>query len=44
LAEVPQIRAALESAGMTIFKNEIAFQGVLQLCVSVNKRLRQWAA
>lgn len=43
LAEESQIRAVLESAGMTIFKNEIAFQGVLQLCVSVNKRLRSWA-
>jgi hypothetical protein len=43
LAEEPQIRAVLESAGMTIFKNEIAFQGRYQPCVSVNKRLRLWA-
>lgn len=42
-AEAAQIRAALESAGLTIFKNEIAFQGRHQPCVSVNKRLRQWA-
>jgi len=33
----------MATEGMTIFKNEIAFQGVHQLCVSVNKRLRSWA-
>lgn len=43
-AEVPHIREVLESAGMTIFKNEIAFLGEPQACVSVNKRIRTWAA
>lgn len=42
-ADAAQLREALATEGMTIFKNEIAFQGALQLCVSVNKRLRSWA-
>jgi hypothetical protein len=42
-ADAVQLREILAAEGMTIFKNEIAFQGVLQLCVSVNKRLRSWA-
>lgn len=42
-ADATQLREILAAEGMTIFKNEIAFQGVPQLCVSVNKRLRQWA-
>ncbi|KAF5046491.1 hypothetical protein DSECCO2_470100 [anaerobic digester metagenome] len=43
-ADAAQLREILTAEGMTIFKNEIAFQGEPQLCVSVNKRLRSWAA
>jgi len=42
-ADVAQLREILAAEGMTIFKNEIAFQGHHQLCVSVNKRLWSWA-
>ncbi len=43
-ADQAQLQEILAAEGMTIFKNEIAFQGEPQLCVSVNKRLRSWAA
>lgn len=43
-ADSAQLRNILEAQGMTIFKNEIAFRGEPQACVSVNKRLRTWAA
>ena len=43
-ADPAQLREILAAAGMTIFKNEIAFQGEPQLCVSVNKRLQSWVA
>lgn len=43
-ADVALVREVLESAGLTIFKNECVFQGRPQPCVSVNKKLRSWAA
>jgi hypothetical protein len=43
-AEALRVREILEAEGMTIFKTELEFQGVEQPCVSVNKRLRSWAA
>ena len=42
--DVALVREVLESAGLTIFKNECVFQGRPQPCVSVNKKLRSWAA
>lgn len=38
------VSEALAALGMTIFKNELAFRGIAQRCVSVNKRMRTWAA
>jgi hypothetical protein len=38
------VSETLAALGMTIFKNELEFRGALQRCVSVNKRLRTWAA
>lgn len=41
-ADARSVVRILEREGLTIFKNECAFLGIVQPCVSVNKRLRAW--
>lgn len=41
-ADAQSVVLVLEREGLTIFKNECAFLGLVQPCVSVNKRLLAW--
>lgn len=41
-ADAAQLAHLCHSEGLTVFRNDIVFQGVTQPCVSVNKKLREW--